>query len=610
MCLDGVCLGVAPIACVAPIARVCAGVALIALACQTPERPRAASASLILYDDTVWVASADDDALIGLDAATLEPRARVVIAGAPTHLARADGAFVVGLAQASEVAWVSETLEVRRVPVPCGGTGAALALPDGGALVACPNDDRLVLVRDGAHVATFDAPGRPTALALAAGRVYVSASRAGAVRSAPAEALDIDADVDVGPRALTTVAWETRRIEQTPGFAATQVDALAPSPEGVVASYQRVDVDSDRDRDPSRGGYGSLVDGAPRLEPRLLAPCGGRYARFDGGERVASGPSALAFDAARERLWIAHRQTGNVVLLACAPGRGLAEASDREARVLGALALGRGLEGLALAPDGSVYVDVAFDHAVAHVALADGWLVVRAQRTRPLGPTRLSTAALRGRALFFDARDPQLTPSGVVTCGSCHPAAGDDGLSWFLHTATVGPKLRRTLPAWSARPALAPYHRDGEFADARALTLSTLRALLEGDGLLVDLDAIVAFMQEAPAPPPRPIDDPAAVARGGELFASRCERCHTAGGRGSDGEMHAVVPLSADPLGVLAAALTPTLEAIRARAPYLHDGRAASLRDVLTVHDPEGTHGGGGLDPADLADLLTYLESL
>ncbi|MCU0671834.1 MAG: c-type cytochrome [Myxococcota bacterium] len=590
--------------------RALATLATLALGCADDVTALAAHASTILVDgDTVLVASPDDDAVVALDATTLMERARLTIAGAPTKLARLDGSpegadtLVVSLAQAAEVAWIErdtdgalEDARIVRVPVPCGGTGAVLALSTDEALVACPHDDRLVHLRDAAVIATYTSPGRPTALARLGDRIHVGLSRAGRVR-----VLD----------AATFAPREELVLESTRGVAAVQLDAFAADGAAVIASYQRVDFDRDRTRDPRLGGYGAVNDGTPRLEPRLLAPCGGRYARFDGGERVASGPSALAFDAARRRLWIAHRQTGNVVLVAC-DGRsartGLAAPSEREAQVLGAVYVGRGLEGLALADDGAVFVDVAFDHAIAKVREVEGAPSIVAQRTRSLGATAMSAAALRGRALFHDARDTQLTPSGVVTCASCHPGGGEDGLAWFLHTSTVGPKLRRTPPAWGARTSLAPYHWDGEHESARELTLATIRALLEGDGLLVELDAIAAYLEELAPPPPRPADDPAAAARGRALFDARCASCHPGGG--SDGLAHPIAPPSEDAAARLERAFTPTLQAVRARPPYLHDGRAATLRDVLTTADPDARHGAADLSAPDLDDLVAYLETL
>jgi cytochrome c peroxidase len=56
---------------------------------------------------------------------------------------------------------------------------------------------------------------------------------------------------------------------------------------------------------------------------------------------------------------------------------------------------------------------------------------------------------------------------------------------------------------------------------------------------------------------------------------------------------------------------TPTLRGLWRTAPYLHDGSAATLRDVLTARNPMDQHGRTrALAPAQLDDLLNYLNAL
>ena len=56
---------------------------------------------------------------------------------------------------------------------------------------------------------------------------------------------------------------------------------------------------------------------------------------------------------------------------------------------------------------------------------------------------------------------------------------------------------------------------------------------------------------------------------------------------------------------------TPSLVEVGRTAPYLHDGRALTLRDVLTTHNADGRHGDAkALSPAELDDLVEYLLSL
>lgn len=575
-----------------------------------------ASSSIVLSANggALFVTSPDDDAVVEIDPETLEERRRFAVEGGPEHLALATDTLVVTLAHAPEIALIELTTgEVVGLPVPCGGTRAVVAHepgPEDGdtrlVYVTCPHDDRLLLIDVLGWVAgVVDAPGRPTALAMIGDTLAVTSSQGGRIRELALPADWLTFATNVSERATHTPAL-------APGHAAIQMDALAPGPRGFIAAYQRVDHDSDRDRAPERGGYGSVIDGDPRIEPQLLGDCGTHYARFDGGVRVFSGPSALA--SAGDVVWIANRYTDSIAALDCSRTR----ADDAEAPLLAAWRVGRGPRGIALSADGrTAWIDEGFDHAVSRLTLArDGALHdPEESRRRTLGTTHLSESALRGRSLFNDAVDTHLTPSGVVTCATCHPGGGEDGLVWFLHTANVGPKLRRTPPAWSARRALQPFHWDGELPDGATLARGTIQELMEGDALLVDVDAIADYLDQAPAPPPRPTDPAdaeatARAARGASLFAERCASCHS-GPLFSDTSTHAVLAAAADPLAELASADTPSLIAVRTHPPYLHDGRAATLRDVLVTHNPDDRHGRtSDLSEADLAALLTYLETL
>ena len=56
---------------------------------------------------------------------------------------------------------------------------------------------------------------------------------------------------------------------------------------------------------------------------------------------------------------------------------------------------------------------------------------------------------------------------------------------------------------------------------------------------------------------------------------------------------------------------TPTLVESWRTAPYLHDGSAATVRDVLTTRNPQGQHGAtSSLSTQELNDLCAYLLSL
>lgn len=573
---------------------------LSACVAEAPRVPSAVSSTIARdpITGTLWVTSPDDDTLVEIDPADGTERSRVAVPGEPQELARVDEAWLVTLGRHGGVARVQDGSSVE-IAVPCAWTRSIASL-EGRTFVSCPDDDRVVEIdaRTRALVGVRDVPGEPTALAIAGHTLAITTSRG-------RQLVTFDLDAADAPAHASPLPVES-------GRAASQPLALTVEPHGgFVAIYQSVANDGPRDLPPESGGYGALVDGSPRIEPRVLGPCGDRYARFDGGELAMSGPSAVA--VAGGLVWIASLSTDNVLVARCTPTSDAVASGALD--VLATFRVGRAPRGIALSEDGrSAFVDVGFDWAVARLdapaSRAPSRLEASWTRRRTLGTAHLSASALRGRSLFFDAVDTHLTPSGVVTCGTCHPRGGDDGLSWFLHTPNVPRKLRRTPPAWGGRPSLAPYHWDGAFTDAATLAQTTTHELMNGDGLLVAFDDLAAYLEELEPPPARAPDDTSAVQRGAALFASAgCATCH-AGASLADGLAHPnVVPTSSDPDAVLASVETPTLIAVRTHPPFFHDGSAATLRDTLRV--PGDTHGAtSALTENELDDLVTYLESL
>jgi mono/diheme cytochrome c family protein len=525
--------------------------------------------------------------------------ARIAVPGEPQEIARAGDERIITLGRAGAVVVLRSDGTRETLSVPCAWTRSVASL-HGRTFVTCPDDDRVIEIDASAPrvVWTIAVAGEPTAVAIAGERMGVTLARARALAT-----FDLSTGAPA-PIATTPLPVEGMR-------SASQPASIAADPHGGLAAlYQSVANDGNRDLPPESGGYGALVDGSPRIEPRVFGPCGDRYARFDGGELAMSGPSAIAIGGGL--LWIANLATDNVLVARCTTHD---EASVRGTLdVLATFRVGRAPRGIVLSTDGrTAYVDLGFDWATARLdapaARAASRLEPTWTRRRTRGTSTLSDAALRGRSLFFDAVDTHLTPSGVVSCGTCHPRGGDDGLSWFLHTPNVPRKLRRTPAAWGARTALLPYHWDGQFSDVATLAQTTTHELMNGDGLLVSFDDIATYLAELAPPPTRMPDDPAAAMRGAVIFASAgCATCH-AGAYFADGLAHDAIPESQDADARLASVDTPSLVAVRARAPFFHDGSAATLRATITV--PGDTHGTTStLTAAEIDDLVAYLESL
>jgi DNA-binding beta-propeller fold protein YncE len=208
-----------------------------------------------------------------------------------------------------------------------------------------------------------------------------------------------------------------------------------------------------------------------------------------------------------------------------------------------------------------------------------------------------------GRRLFHAAGDPRISRDGRA-CASCHVAGRDDGLVW---STPSGP--RRTKALAGLLVGAAPYSWDGESANLHAQLESTIERL-EGQGGLraIERDALVAYVSSLPGPP-RVLDSDAVVERGALLFASAetgCSSCHS-GDQKSDGARHAVS--SASDADATARFDTPSLAFVSGRAPYFHDGRYGTLRDVLTAKgDKMGRT--SQLSERDLVALEAFLRTL
>lgn len=195
-------------------------------------------------------------------------------------------------------------------------------------------------------------------------------------------------------------------------------------------------------------------------------------------------------------------------------------------------------------------------------------------------------------------------PGGPMACASCHPEGGDDGHTWFFDP--IGP--RRTQFVSGGILKTAPFHWDGDMSDIEALMNEVFERRMSGIHQGARRVRLFArWIDSLPAPPASPAPDVEAVARGEALFhdpAVDCARCH-AGAQFTNNE-------SLD-VGTGKAFQVPSLVRIGARAPFMHDGCAATLKDRFLNPACGGgdRHGRTShLSEAQIDDLVAYLESL
>jgi mono/diheme cytochrome c family protein len=192
-----------------------------------------------------------------------------------------------------------------------------------------------------------------------------------------------------------------------------------------------------------------------------------------------------------------------------------------------------------------------------------------------------------------------------IACASCHPEGGDDGRVWTFQLADGSLVQRRTQNLRGGILATAPFHWDGQLPNMDSLMTQVFVGRMAGPKLDQSyVTTLGHWLDGNPAMPAFPVADSAAVARGQALFTTTgCAVCH-AGTILTDNRTQDV--------GTGLAVQTPSLRGVAWRAPYMHDGCAATLRDRFTA-----PCGGGDrhavtsqLDDTQISDLVAYLQTL
>ena len=231
--------------------------------------------------------------------------------------------------------------------------------------------------------------------------------------------------------------------------------------------------------------------------------------------------------------------------------------------------------------------------------------------TIPLGSEPALTPARRGELAFHDAR---ICFQGWQSCASCHPGgARVDALNWDLLNDGVGnPKNNKSLLlAHQTPPAMSIGIRESAETAVRA-GIRHILFTVQPPEVAEDLDIYLKDLKPVPSPHLVKGKLSPAAKRGQKLFRSQetgCLACHP-GPLFTDMKPYNVGTGTAlDKPGELFD--TPTLVEIWRTAPYLHDGSAATMRDVLTTGNRNDAHGRTShLSPDQIRDLEVYLLSL
>lgn len=315
--------------------------------------------------------------------------------------------------------------------------------------------------------------------------------------------------------------------------------------------------------------------------------------------------------------WAAARLSGEYAITSRNLWLGIAEQPERRMELVNDLAALVQAEAISRSGPGEAGWRTVAVSSQGQLALANAFSgMVAAGGSSLQGPYSVlrgapakDTAERRGERLFHDGRQ---SFQGWLSCASCHPNARADGLNWDLLNDGIGnPKSTKSL-VWSARTPPSMAH--GVRADMEVAAEAGFKYILFRQPEPGDLADVQAYLRSlVPEPSPYLVGGRLApvAAAGRKLFESEavgCARCHPATLYTSlqSYDVGTATDVDSDPRFD-----TPTLSELWRTAPYLHDGSAVSLRDVLTTRNRGERHGHTAhLRPEEIDALLAYLRSL
>lgn len=591
-----------------------------------------------------YVADEDSHAVHAVDVDTGKPLGSTPVDGRPGQLVfLADGRLVVALRDKAQIAVMEPTATPERGPLDARCTIAADVEPL--TLATTPDDATLFVVHAWGHkLVAYDAktlarqwdvslPREPRQIVVSddGKKAFVSHAVGGRASVVEIEAkrvlgVTLHSDDASSAKVATTrmgrkhgIPFDQQRTQSCQGFALAKTDAPTTRvllPQVLVDpgdTSQRTEGYGRTETDQTEVANIAVLDqsSAEVLPASLTGPDEAALRQFQSTDRADHDhaecllPRAAAFFRKTQTLLVACMGIDELVAydaLATSPSK----AERRRWSVAS------GPNGIAVDADKErAVVWSQFERVVDVVALGGPDLADEKQTKKtpvvrialaPPSPAQPLALAL-GRVLFHTTSDERISHDGRA-CASCHPDGRDDALTWATPN---GP--RRSIMLAGRVDDTAPFSWTGSEHDLKehvGITFERLKGL--GGLKSMELEAVTTYVRSLVPPPMPPSDDPR-VKRGAEIFASTaaaCSTCHS-GPLFTDNKHHDVQ--SKTEADKTSSFNTPSLRFVASRGPYFHDGRYATLRDLLTAADRKMGHT-QQLSNDDLEALEAYLRTL
>jgi hypothetical protein len=196
---------------------------------------------------------------------------------------------------------------------------------------------------------------------------------------------------------------------------------------------------------------------------------------------------------------------------------------------------------------------------------------------------------------------------GGLACASCHPEGHEDGQVWTF--AGLGP--RRTQSISGGISGTEPFHWSGDMSTFSTLAHDVFNSRMTGPSVTdLHVESLFRWIDQIPRMESPPAENPDAAERGRALFhdaKTGCAPCHS----GEKFTNNATMDVHTGEKFQGEAFQVPSLLGLAWRAPYLHQGCAATLANRFDACGGGDAHGHtSDLTAQERADLIAYLDTL